>query len=169
MSRIKSHLSRNGKRIAFIGAALLLPFTVFFAGILLYGRFLFRPLIYLLVWTFWLPRGIFVLFVHTDCYAERFDSKISPAIRGCSEVLKFPNFGPRQWRRTIAVAVYRQFIRHLHPMALVFRPFRSAEYFDFYPLWRNYRAGTPGASDALDEKEQQFCERVQRFRMHPKA
>jgi len=163
MAATKSVLSRIGEGMRFISSLLLLPIALLLAVITLYGRLLFRPLIYCLVWALWLPRGVCVLFVYPDHspYAERFGAKILPVLRGCAEVLPFPNFGPREWRRTVAVAVYRQFSGCFVPMALVFRPFRRAKRFAFYPIWRDYCNGAPGASEALHTMEQLFFEYVQ--------
>jgi hypothetical protein len=152
----------SGGKLPRIVALPLLPFALLVAWTVLYGRFLLRPLFYLLVWALWLPRGITVLFVSTDGYSERFDSKIFPTIRGSSEVLTWPKFGPRQWRRTVAVAVYRHFVVCLPPMALVFRPFRCVKRFDFSSHLRDSRLGNPGALEALDQVEREFLDYVRK-------
>ncbi len=140
-------------------AVLLLPIVLPICLVGLYWRLLFRPVIYLLVWGLWWPRGVFVLFVYPNVepYSDRFRSVILPVIRDSAEVLAWPDFEPRHWRRSIAVAAYRQFVGGTFvPMAVVFRPFRRAKRFSFSPLWEEVRRGKAGAWEALEAMERDF-------------
>lgn len=103
---------------------LLLPFVI---GILFFRGF-YTIILYLLVWTCWLPRGRDLLVVYSDSphWKNYFEEEILPHVQERAVVMNWSE--RRNWieRMSLGPSVFRHLggDRDFNPIAIRFRPFR---------------------------------------------
>jgi len=114
-----------------------------------------RALVYVPIWLLWLPRGKDVLFVYSESpiWKEYMVEEILPLVRERAVVL---NWSERaRWRRwSLGVRVFRMVggEREFNPLVLVFRPFRPAQVFRFWPAFKAWKHGDREPVAELREK-----------------
>lgn len=117
-----------------------------------------RVLLYILIWSVWLPRGRDVLFVYSESpiWKEYMIEEILPLARERAVIL---NWSERtQWRRlSLAVQAFRAFggDREFNPLVIVFRPFQFARKFRF---WRAFKASKRGDQDPVAKLRQELIQ-----------
>lgn len=142
MSRKPESIGRNVAKLVFV--LLLLPVLLPLAIIGLILHLLNKAFVYLLVWTWWLPRGKDVLYVSSDStiWKEYMETEIFPLVARRAVVLSWS--ARSKWPKwCFAVRVFRTFgrSRDFNPMVVLFRPFRAASVFRFLPAFREWKHG----------------------------
>jgi len=156
MSREPHSPARRVLRVTLI--VLLLPIILPLAIIGLLLHFLNKVVVYRLVWMWWLPRGKDVLYVSSDSpnWKEYMEGEIFPLVAERAVVL---NWSSRSnWPKwSFAVRFFYTFgrRREFNPMVVLFRPFRRATIFRFWPAFQELKHG----NDA-------WVERLRRDLMH---
>lgn len=117
----------------------LLPFVVV-AGVL----WLFAAaLLQLLVWVTWCPRGRYALVVYSNSpiWREYFEGNVLPAVGSRGIVLNWSE--RKQWRYSLAVALFWFFGGHrdFNPLAIVFQPLARPRKFRFYRAFQAFKHG----------------------------
>jgi len=119
---------------------LVLPLAVFaFAT-----YFLYRSLLYSLVWALWLPRGKDVLLVYSDSpiWQEYVTTQVLPLVQDRAVVLNWSR--RKTWPHwSLAVAVFRHFgrDRDFNPLVILFKPLRSAMIFRYWSAFKDWNRG----------------------------
>ncbi len=103
-----------------------------------------RALTYFLVWLLWIPHGKRVLVVYSDSpiWHDYFVNEIFPVVKERAVILNWSE--RKRWPKwSLATHVFRSFRgRHAYnPMVMVFRPFRSAECFQFWEPFKYWKRG----------------------------
>jgi hypothetical protein len=130
----------------------LLPILLLLVLIVVPLFFLYRVLLYLLVWAMWLPRGKDVLFVSSNSpnRSEYMTTNILPHLSHRAVTL---NWSERaQWRRwSLSVLVFRHFggRREHCALVLIFRPLRPVRRFRFFAAFKAQKKGNPDALETL--------------------
>jgi hypothetical protein len=142
-------MNRQGKTLArkVLDAALVvlivtvaLPLAVVTLGLAL----LYRGALYLLVWLLWLPKGKDILFVYSDSpiWRDYMTTEILPLVERRAVVL---NWSERsKWPLwSLGVSVFHRFGggRDFNPLVVLFRPFRRARTFRFWPAFKDWKHG----------------------------
>jgi hypothetical protein len=136
-------------------AALLIILLPIVLPLLLLGLVLHvlnKIIVYLLVWTCWLPCGKNVLFVSSDSpiWREYMESQILPLVRERAAVINWSE--RKQWPKwSLPVHVFRTFGRgrNYNPMVVVFHPLRRARVFRFLPAFTDFKHGNAEAVEQL--------------------
>lgn len=150
MSRKPESTGRKLARFAFI--VLLLPIILPLAIVAVVLHFLNKAVVYLLVWMWWLPRGKDVLYVSSDSpiWKEYMETEVFPLIAERAMVLSWSarSIWPK-W--SFAVRVFRTFGRgrNFNPMVVLFRPFRRARIFRFWPAFQERKHGNTASVEKL--------------------
>ena len=103
-----------------------------------------RALCYFLIWLLWLPRGRDILFVHSESpiWMEYMTGEVLPLVQDRAVVLNWSD--RKRWSQwSIAVQAFHAFggEREFNPMVIVFRPFRLAQKFRFWPAFKAWKHG----------------------------
>lgn len=123
---------------------LFLPFVLPLALVAVVLYLLYRITLYLLVWTFWLPRGKDILFVYSDSpiWHDYMASEVLTLVQERAVVLNWSD--RKKWPRwSLGVAVFRHFGGHrgFNPLVVLFRPFRLARVFRFWSAFKDWKRG----------------------------
>jgi hypothetical protein len=145
MTRQKQSLSQRLKNAALV--LLILPFVPLLLLLVIAAlvfHLLYRIVLYLLVWSLWLPRGKDVLFVYSDSpiWHEYMATQVLPLVQERAVVLNWSE--RKKWRRrSLPVAVFWHFggEREFNPMVVLFRPLRSARVFRFWSAFKDWKRG----------------------------
>jgi hypothetical protein len=142
MARQKESFMRKMARAAFFVPLLVLLFPVLLLCAVSY--WIYRITLYLLIWLSWLRSGKDVLFIYSDSpiWHEYMTTQILPVVQERAVVL---NWSERKtWqKRSLAVRVFNMFSggRDFNPMVMLFRPFRGAKSFRFFPAFKAWKHG----------------------------
>jgi hypothetical protein len=108
-------------------------------------------LLQLLVWVTWCPRGRYALVVYSNSpiWQEYFESRVLPAVGSRGMVLNWSE--RKQWRYSLAVALFRFFggTRDFNPLAIVFQPLAWPRRFRFYRAFHAFKHGRPEEVETL--------------------
>jgi hypothetical protein len=107
-------------------------------------NYLHRAMVYLLVWLLWLPRGKDVLFVSSDSpvWRQYMETQIFPFVETRAIVLNWSD--RKKWSRwSLSRRVFHVFRGSVNynPMVILFRPFRRARIFRFFPALSEWKHG----------------------------
>jgi hypothetical protein len=111
--------------------------------------------VYLAIWSSWLTRGKDILFIYSDSpiWRDYMLSEILPLVEKRAVVL---NWSQRStWKRwSLGVLAFRFFAGHkaFNPLIVVFRPFRLAKKFRFWPAFREWKQGNKNSVDKLKQE-----------------
>ena len=150
MNRVKQSVTQRVKNAALV--VMILPLVLPLAIIAITLHLLYRVVLYLLVWSLWLPKGKDILLVFSDSpiWHEYMTTEVLPVVQDRAVVL---NWSERKtWDRwSLAVAVFRHFggVREFNPMILLFRPFHAARAFRFWEAFKAWKRGYGGHVDRL--------------------
>ncbi|HLY62910.1 MAG TPA: hypothetical protein VKV95_19365 [Terriglobia bacterium] len=136
-------------------AALIVPFLLIVMPLIVVGlglHLLNKILIYFLIWLWWLPKGMDVLFVSSESpiWKGYMENQILPLVAGRAIVLIWSK--RHEWSRfTFKVRVFRAFgrDRDFNPMVLLFKPLRLAKVFRFLPAFKDWKHGHPETLERL--------------------
>jgi hypothetical protein len=133
----------------------LLPFVLPLALAAITFHLLYRIVLYLLVWTLWLPRGKDILFVYSDSpiWREYMETQVLPLVRERAVVLNWSE--RKRWLAwSLGVAVFRHFggAREFNPLVVLFRPARSARVFRFWLAFKDWKRGYSTPVDRLRQE-----------------
>jgi hypothetical protein len=108
------------------------------------SHFLYRALLYLLVWALWLPRGKDVLFIYSDSpiWHEYMTTQVLPLVQERAVVLNWSE--RKQWPRwSLGVAVFHHFGGggDFNPLVVLFQPLRLAKMFRFWSAFNDWKRG----------------------------
>jgi hypothetical protein len=109
-------------------------------------------LVYLSIWSFWLTGGKDILFVYSDSpvWRDYMLSEMLPLVESRAVVI---NWSERNtWERwSLRVLAFKFFSgqKAFNPLIVVFRPFRSAQKFRFWPAFREWKQGNKEAVEKL--------------------
>jgi len=109
-------------------------------------------LLYLTIWLSWATRGRDILFVYSDSpvWRDYMLSEMLPLVENRAIVL---NWSERsRWKSwSLRVLAFRFFggRKAFNPLIVVFRPFRLAQKFRFWPAFREWKQGNRSAVEAL--------------------
>jgi hypothetical protein len=150
MIRQKRTFSQRLKNRALL--VLLLPFVLPLGFLAVTLHLLYRIVLYLLVWTLWLPRGKDILFVYSDSpiCREYMETQVLPLVQERAVVLNWSE--RKRWLTwSLGVAVFRHFGGHreFNPLVVLFRPVRSARIFRFWPAFKDLKHGYNGPVERL--------------------
>lgn len=150
MTRQGRTFSQRFKNAALV--VLMLPFILPLAllAIILYP--LYRIILYLLIWSLWLPKGKDILLILSDSpiWHEYMTTQVLPLVQDRALVLNWSD--RRNWERwSLPVAVFRHFggAREYNPMVLLFRPLRTARVFRFWSAFKDWKRGNRDSVDRL--------------------
>ncbi|HEX7960535.1 MAG TPA: hypothetical protein VF493_11490 [Terriglobales bacterium] len=133
--------------VAILFAPVWVPLIVALMVLLL----LYWMLLYLAVWTWWLPRGKDVLIVYSNSpiWHDYMTEKIIASLQHRAIILNWSE--RKQWRRTLAVFALRAFGggREFNPMVMVFRPFRLAKKYRYWEPFRYWKRGNTEPVEAM--------------------
>lgn len=142
MSREEQPVRQRIVRAALILVLLpvLLPLVAFALTLFL----LHRAVLYLLIWLTWLPAGKDVLLVYSDSpiWHDYMTGEVLPLVQERAVVLNWSE--RRKWPMwSLAVQAARSFggQRDFNPMVALFRPFRRARLFRFWPAFKDWKRG----------------------------
>jgi hypothetical protein len=127
-----------------------LIFLLFLVLVILTG--LAISLVYLSIWILWLTRGKDILFVYSDSpiWRDYMLTEMLPLISGRAIVLNWSE--RRAWKRSsLSVLAFRLFGGHkaFNPLIVLFRPFRRARKYRFWPAFREWKQGNRQAVERL--------------------
>ena len=131
---------------------ILLPLMIFLLLLFVILLLLAYSLLYLVIWSFWLTRGKDILFVYSDSpiWRDYMLTEMLPLVEGRAMVL---NWSERNtWKKwSLRVLAFRFFGGHkaFNPLIVVFRPFRLAQKFRFWPAFREWKQGNKQAVEIL--------------------
>jgi hypothetical protein len=113
---------------------------------------LYRALLYLLVWAFWLPRGKDVLFVYSESpiWHEYMTTQILPLVQERAVVLNWSE--RKKWSRwSLGAAIFRHFggAVNYNPLVVLFQPLRFARIFRFWSAFKDWKRGYEEPVDRL--------------------
>ena len=122
----------------------LLPLVLPLALLAVVSHFLYRALLYLLVWALWLPRGKDVLFVYSDSpiWHEYMTTQVLPLVQERAVVLNWSE--RKKWPRwSLGVAVFHHFggSSDFNPLVVLFHPLRLARMFRFWSAFKDWKRG----------------------------
>lgn len=142
MIRRKRLLSQRLGNAALV--VLLLPLVLPLALLSIALYFLYRFVLYVLMWSLWLPRGKDILFVFSDSpiWSEYMTAEVLPLVQERAVVLNWSQ--RRKWGRwSLPVAVFRHFggWREYNPVILLFRPLHTARAFRFWSAFKDWKHG----------------------------
>lgn len=136
-------------------APILVPLIIFF----LLALAIVVPLSYLLVygsiWSSWLTRGKDILFIYSDSpiWRDYMLSEILPLVENRAVIL---NWSERNsWNRwSLRVLAFKLFAgqKAFNPLIVIFRPFRSAQKFRFWPAFHEWKQGNKRAVEELKQE-----------------
>ena len=112
-------------------------------------------LVYVCIWCFWLTRGRDVLFVYSDSpiWRDYMLTEMLPLVGSRAVVLNWSD--RRSWKRwSLRVLAFRLFSgeKAFNPLIVVFRPFRWAQKFRFWPAFREWKQGNTQAVEKLKQE-----------------
>jgi hypothetical protein len=127
--------------------ALFFPLIVPILSLVLVGfvvLYLYRTVLYLLVWILWLPKGKDVLFVNSDSpvWHEFMETEVLPLVQDRAVMLNWSH--RKTWPNwSLAVRVFRHFggSDSFNPLVIVFRPIRGAQKFRFWRAFKDWKRG----------------------------
>lgn len=138
--------------LAVLLSPILLPIIIVLLLLLAVLLPLTYLLLYLVIWSFWLTRGKDVLFVYSDSsiWRDYMLTEMLPLVESRAVVL---NWSQRSmWKRwSLRVLAFRLFggRKAFNPLIVVFRPFRLARKFRFWPAFREWKQGNKQAVEKL--------------------
>ena len=138
-----------------VGIALLLPLILPLLLIALTLHWLHRLLLYMLIWSIWLPKGKDALVVYSDSpiWRDYMMEQVVPLLEERAVVL---NWSERShWPRwSFATHVFRSFggSRDFNPMVVLFRPLRRAKFFRFWSAFKQWKHGETFEVDWLRQE-----------------
>ncbi len=143
-------LARKLKNAALV--MVVLPFVLPLALLAIGFHFLYRIVLYLLIWSLWVPRGQDILFVTSDSpiWHEYMATEVWPLVQERAVALNWSE--RRVWNScSLSVAVFRHFggRRDFNPMVLVYRPLHRAKAFRFWPVFKDWKRGYREPVDRL--------------------
>jgi hypothetical protein len=150
MSRNTQSLLRRMWQAAIL--IVLLPLILPLVALVLSLWVLHRICLYLLVWALWLPRGKDTLFVYSDSpiWGDYMKAQVLPVIEERAVVL---NWSERnKWRKwSFPAHVLRSFGggQEFNPMVVLFRSFRRAQEFRFWPAFKHWKRGDTAPVERL--------------------
>jgi len=150
MTRQERTFSQRLKNGALV--VVLLPLVLPLALVAITLHLLYRIVLYLLVWTLWLPRGKDILFVYSDSpiWREYMETEVLPLVQERAVVLNWS--GRKKWLTwSLEIAVFRHFggAREFNPLVVLFRPVRSARVFRFWTAFKDWKRGYRGPVERL--------------------
>jgi hypothetical protein len=109
-------------------------------------------LLYLSIWLFWLTRDKDILFVYSDSpiWRDYMLAEMLPLVGSRAVVLNWSE--RRTWKRwSLRVLAFRFFGGHkaFNPLIVMFRPFRRAQKYRFWPAFREWKQGNKEAVEKL--------------------
>lgn len=133
-------------------APIWVPFLIFLLLILAIVIPITYVLVQVFVWCFWLTHGKDVLFIYSDSpiWRDYMLSEVLPLVESRAVVLNWSE--RRSWNRwSLRVLAFRLFggQRAFNPLIVVFRPFRWARKFRFWPAFREWKQGNKHAVEKL--------------------
>jgi hypothetical protein len=133
-------------------APILVPLIIFLLLVLAIAVPLSYLLLYLCIWSFWLTRGRDILFVYSDSpiWRDYMLSEMLPSVESRAIVLNWSE--RRTWKRwSLRALAFKFFSGHkaFNPLIVVFRPFRLAQKFRFWPAFREWKQGNKQAVERL--------------------
>jgi len=145
--RAKKYRIAGGKTVGLLALILLVPFLLLAAFV----HVLWGFGIHLAICLFWFTRGRRMLFVYSNSTTSReyVESEILPRICNQAVVLNWSD--RKRWQHSLAVVAFQRFggDRSFVPIAVVFRPFRSAKVFRFYEPFQEYKIGKRSKVDQM--------------------
>jgi hypothetical protein len=105
---------------------------------------MYRITLYFLIWLSWLRNGKNVLFIYSDSpiWHEYMTTQILPLVENRAVVLNWSE--RKSWKKwSLAVRVFHLFSsgNDFNPAVMLFRPFRSAESFQFFSAFKEWKHG----------------------------
>ena len=157
--RRKSQRRQLPDAVGLLLFVLFLPVIVPVVVVWLMLHLLVMLFLHIAVWCFWCMRGRYILFVYSDSpiWHDHIQNHILPRLGERAVIL---NWSQRaRWRQTLAVLAFRRLggDREFNPMAIVFRPLRTARYFRFYEPFREFKHGK---TEAVTKMETELFELV---------
>jgi hypothetical protein len=150
MARQKELFKVKMARAAFFVPLLVLLFPI----LVLYAAsyWMYRVTLYLLIWLWWSRNGKDVLLVYSNSpiWHGYMTTQILPLVQERAIVLNWSE--RRSWReRSLAVRAFNMFkgARDFNPMIILFRPFRAAKSFRFFPSFKAWKHGDPKEVEQL--------------------
>ena len=136
------------------GLILLSPILMLLGllALLLYAAY--RLVLNALIRMLWLPRGkdVLLVFSESPIWFDYMTREILPLVKNRAKVL---NWSERnRWPRwSLPVWVFHTYSRgrDFNPMLILFRPFRQAVFFRFFPAFQEYKHGN---TDSLERMRQ---------------
>ena len=133
-------------------APILVPLIIFW----LLAFAVLVPVLYLLlyftIWLCWVTRGRDILFVYSDSpvWRDYMLSEMLPLVENRAVVLNWSERSRWKWW-SLPVLAFRFFCgrKAFNPLIVVFRPFRLAQKFRFWPAFREWKQGNRSAVEAL--------------------
>ena len=150
MSRDRESTGRKVLRVTLTILILPVVLPLAVSGLLLSA--LNTTVVYLLVWTWWLPKGKDVLYVSSDSpiWKDYMENEILPLVAKRAVVLSWSDRS--MWPNwSFAVRVFRTFGhgRNFNPMVVLFRPLRRAKTFRFLPAFQEWKHGNRTSVEEL--------------------
>ena len=150
---LKTRLQSWGGRIL-LTLVIVVCSPLLLSLLIAYG--LYALLLHILLWMFWSPVGMRVLFVYSNSpvWQSYIEDNILPRLPQGSVVLNWSERGCWRWW-SLSAAVFHFFggSREFNPLAVVVRPLRRVRVFRF---WRAFRDAKHGNREALSLLETQF-------------
>ena len=135
-----------------IFAPVLVPLIIFFLLVIAIVVPMLYLLFYVYIWSFWLTRGKDILFVYSDSpiWRDYMLSEMLPLVETRAVVLNWSERGTWKWW-SLRVLAFRFFggDKAFNPLIVVFRPFRLAQKFRFWPAFREWKQGNKQAVEKL--------------------
>jgi hypothetical protein len=142
MTRQKGPSFSGVQRVVLLVLVLPIVLPLVVASLGLY--FLYRIVLYVLVWLLWVARGKDVLLVYSDSpiWHEYMTTQILPLVRERAVIL---NWSERhRWSGwSLPILVFHCFAgsRDFNPLVMLFRPFRRAKIFRFWSAFKDLKRG----------------------------
>jgi hypothetical protein len=120
----------------------ILPLVVPLAVFAIASHLLYKALLYLLVWVFWLPKGKDILLVYSDSpiWHEYITTQILPSVHERAVILNWSE--RKKWSRwSLRVAVFHHFggVGDFNPLVVRFKPLRQAKIYRFWSAFKEWK------------------------------
>lgn len=130
--------------LVWLGLLVFSPIWVPLAVLVLILRFALGLLLYIAIWILWLPRGKDTLFVYSNSpiWENYMLEQVLLPVRERAIVLNWSD--RKQWKNwSLAIRAFHYFgsRRAFNPLVVIFRPFRPARRFRFWPAFREWKHG----------------------------
>ena len=121
--------------------------------------FIYGALLHALIWVWWNSQGRDILFVYSDSpiWQEYVENHFLPLLSSRAVILNWSD--RKRWHFSLSTLAFRYFggQEEFNPMAIVFRPMRSARVFRFWKPFKDFKHGNP---EALKEIEKDFFQLI---------